>query len=224
MGDHGTGQKVAARIGFAEQWLQRAKGQVSGGQLARGVLTLVLADAEVRHAMEMAGAPLHTSRRPRLAAPLLVAATFVTAVALALARPMAGPAPAVVEGGPPILRLGDPAGALVNFVATPPAAVPTAAPARVRDSVGPVIRPSKRGAINHIGPTVVPAVPAVSTTSTPVAPPPAPSVIPAAAPPVLAPGVSVGLPPSTGTVLTSGELIDLVLAAERALRGDQTRR
>jgi len=218
MGSHGTGQEVVARIAFAEQWLQRARGQVSGGQLTRGVLTLVLADAEVHHAMEVAGLPGRPARHLRPALAVLLVG-LVVAVALGLARSAAGPAPSAVDAGPPVLRLAGPGDDLLRITA-PPAVVPAATVTTPRAAV----RPAAPLTVTNT-PAGVPAPPAVASMP-PASPPPAPTVVTAAADGGPAPPASAGIgsvPPPV-TVLSPGDLIDLVLAAERALRADPMRR
>jgi hypothetical protein len=76
-------EQMLSRIGFAERWLARARGQWTAGRHARSLLTLVLADAELRHAMDTAGARRRTTaRRPTAAVGFLLAAVVASAVLL----------------------------------------------------------------------------------------------------------------------------------------------
>ncbi len=76
-------QQMLSRIGFAERWLARARGQWTAGRHARSLLTLVLADAELRHALDTAGARQRTTaRRPTAAVGFLLAAVVASAVLL----------------------------------------------------------------------------------------------------------------------------------------------
>src|SRR3989442_15243490 len=72
-------EQMLSRIGFAERWLARARGQWPAGHHARGLLTLVLADAELRHAMETAGG----ARRRTRAHPPTAATGFLLAAVVA---------------------------------------------------------------------------------------------------------------------------------------------
>ena len=76
-------EQVLSRIGFAERWLTRARGQWTAGHHARSLLTLVLADAELRHAMDTAGARRRTkARHPTATTSFLLAAVVVSALLL----------------------------------------------------------------------------------------------------------------------------------------------
>src|SRR2546422_200400 len=72
MSGRSTGDQVVARIGFARRWLDRAKRQCTDGNLPRSVLTLVLTDAELHHALEAAGVPAMAQSRWMLPAALLL--------------------------------------------------------------------------------------------------------------------------------------------------------
>lgn len=215
----GTGEQVAARIGFAEQWLARARGQVSDGQLARGVLTLVLAQAEVHHAMEMAGAPV-APRRGRVlpAVSVLALASLAVLAGVRFAAPQAPPA---VEAGPPIVRLSVPVGELLNLIVLPdpgPAASGAEQPAPKAVRSSPARIPVR--SIPAPQPAVAPAAnstpaPSVQTT------PPSPAAAPAAAP---AAPASPSAPAQSSGFLSPRELIDLVLTAGNTLRADPLRR
>jgi len=75
-------EQILSRIGFTERWLARARGQWTAGHHARSLLTLGLADAELRHAMDTAGARRRTARRPAAAMPFLLAAVVASALLL----------------------------------------------------------------------------------------------------------------------------------------------
>src|SRR3989442_14004356 len=98
-----NGEQVVARIGFAQRWLDRAKRQCTDGNLPRSVLTLVLADAEVHHALEAAGGPARAqTRRVTPAALMLLGAVLVSAFLLAsrwpaVSRGVPSPAPTLVR-------------------------------------------------------------------------------------------------------------------------------
>lgn len=215
MKDERAGDQIVARIGFAETWLDRAKRQVADGNLARGILTLVLADAEVHHAIEVAGTPrpIAASRVP-IAVPVLLL-VLVAASAFGLTRSSADPA-LPPDAGAPVIALASRVGSLLRLIPAPPEASP--APVEPVTAVTPAprqvhpVRPSRRAAVAPSAPVtagseVVPAVPA---SAPPVSPPPEPvvQVPPQSTPPI---------------TLTAGDLIDLVLAAERTLRGVQGR-
>ncbi len=128
-----SGEQVIARIGFAERWLDRARRQCAQGNVARGVLTLVLADAEVRHALAAAGVP-HAERRGRDARPALalMAGGLVAALLVAIRGP-AGPASVSPAPAPPIVRLAAASGSLLDSLVFPqgPAVHPVTAPGAV---------------------------------------------------------------------------------------------
>jgi len=197
MGMPADGEQLLARIGFAERWLGRARAQCAEGNVARSVLTLVLADAEVHHALEAVGMPVRS--RPRRAgsvALVLAAAALASGLLLAGRRPTdAGPA--VATPAPPVVRLASSSGALLEAF-LPSVAVP--AP------------PSHRS-----------GSPAPSATAGPVG---ALRVAPVLAPPLEAPraagssGVAGGTPTvSSGPAhISTPDLIDLMLTAERVMR------
>lgn len=218
-----AGEQVVTRIGFAERWLERAKGQVVAGNLTRGLLTLVLADAEVHHALEVAGSE-HVRRpavRPVLAPVALAMTALVAVAAMALATDRRSE-PVATESAPPIVALSGPAGALLDLVSSvSPAPSVTAAartpapPAAGRRVRARTLAQERSAAPAMQQPIARPASVLVSAPTELGAGQPASSPAPAAAVPTV---------PSTVPQLTAGDLIDLVLAAERALRSDSTRR
>jgi hypothetical protein len=207
-----AGEQVVARIGFAERWLERARGQVVAGNLTRGLLTLVLADAEMHHALEEAGA--RPSRPPKLKSTLVRASAAIAAlIALSALWPAGDPASdaATVDHAPPIVSLSPRVGTLLDLLspvspASPIVAVPrTHSPAAVREV--PVPLPSLRP------PAMQPM--SVSRKATVQAP----AQMSAAQPtPVMPPAPTIQAVQPAVPQLSAGDLIDLVLAAERALR------
>ncbi len=195
-------EQVLARIGFAERWLDRARRQWAQGNVARGGLTLVLAAAEVHHALAAAGVPgtRSAARRPRTVVVLLVG---VLAAAVLIVARWPAPSSVVSTPGPAVVRLASSSRSLLDtrvvpFPETPafPAmAAPVPAPITLRAvteasdgrgtaalrqrEVAPVLR-GTAGAPDHV---------VVNTGS---------------------------------THIVVSELIDLVLAADRVLRREPT--
>ena len=219
MKDERAGDQIVARIGFAETWLDRARRQVADGNLPRGILTLVLADAEVHHAIEVAGTPRPSAAsRVPIAVPVLLL-VFVAASAFGLARSSAEPAVLPPDAGAPVIALASRVGSLLRLIPAPPES-----PAAPVTAVAPAPRPV------HAAPPSRPAPPSRRATVAPSAPVTAGNevvpAVPASAPPVSPPPEPVVQVPPQSTApitLTAGELIDLVLAAERTLRGVQGR-
>ncbi len=219
-----AGEAVVTRIGFAERWLDRAKRQVTNGNLTRGVLTLVLADAEVHHALEVAGArPRHTSTR-RVSGPL-VALTVVVVVAAAVIAATQRPTPiqASVDPVPTLIKLNAPVGAWLNLVPTPrlgPGSTSTPAISRT-----PTVLAVRSSPVPRVVRVAAQPAPAPRLLSGPPTIAPSSAAPMAATMPAILPGVPVPpavTPPAaiTSPGLSAGDLIDLVLAAERALRSD----
>jgi hypothetical protein len=208
-----TGEQLAARIGFAEQWLRRARGQVAEGDVARGALTLVLAEAEVRHAMEIAGLPV---RRRRPLAPIALAAVVAAAAAAAISvlTPAAMPATAA---GPAIVQLDGGVGELLRLV-VPPAAASAAQPRRAVAPL-PVRPPAALRRPPVAAEALSPAVP-VATGRPAGAAQAAAATSPAPADALLAPAAA----PPPPVVVSNRELIELVLTAGSVLRADPMRR
>ncbi|MBI2246791.1 MAG: hypothetical protein HYU65_02465 [Armatimonadetes bacterium] len=204
-------QQVIKRIGFAERWLDRAKRQYQDGDVPRGLLTLVLASAEMTHAIRLAHPAISTRRR--WVVPVAAAAAATAIVLLALAgRPLWMPAPASSAPAPIVVTLSNRVGTLLELVEAPPdpsaAPVPQhASPQVTRRSVAGV----KRSARDTERLAVFATIP-VEPVSVRVVQKQVPSPAPAAGPVI----------PPAGTIvdysLSDEELIDLVLAAERILR------
>jgi hypothetical protein len=197
-------EQVLVRIGFAQRWLERAQRYYSEGNPARSVLTLALAGAEVRRALEVAGLAPRRSAWPTGALAVLVAAVLA---ALVWAGRADVPGAAQASGGPTVLRLPETSGVVLASLSFPaPAENPV--PAAVRS------RPPQPAAPAPVHPVAVPGLP------TP-APAPAPQVVPVppAAPEAVVSPVSV-LPSARGgeDVLSVDELVELVLTADRTLR------
>ncbi len=196
---------LTKRISFAEGWLARARQQVEAGHPERGVLTLVLAAAEVRLAREAGGlARLHSGRQAhlgRLAATTAALAAAALVFTLAVALSPAVPVDVGIGQAPPVVVLSGGKGALAGLVTDPqPAAVRTVTrtvvvhvPVKVTGGGPPQAAPvAVRPAVQH-----------------------APERV-AAAP--VAPVAAAGIAPTQHVLLSEADVIELVLAAERALR------
>ena len=187
-------EHLARHIGFAERWLARAKQEVTDGQLARSVLTLLLAEAEVHHARERT-LPAREAVLPRPSIAMTILGATALMVLLLAGRSLFSPRGEMITGftsAPAVVKFKQPGStlALVPAVLTPEPAVaapaPRAAPAPPRpDRVG---RSATR----------------VVTSK------------PAAKPQSLSPS---GAAPEQPVLLSEGDLIELVIAAERSLRG-----
>jgi hypothetical protein len=126
--------QMLTRIGFTERWLARARRQWTDGNQARGLLTLVLADAELRHAMETAGVqgrPL--AQRSAFATRLLLSAVIASALFLIGRWSVT---PEAIATAPPlhVVGLSLNSGAQLNPVVI---SAPTAPVAVVRAAVPP---------------------------------------------------------------------------------------
>lgn len=208
-----SGEQVVTRIGFAERWLDRAKRQCAEGNLTRGALTLVLADAEVHHALQVAGA-MGTRRAGRtVIPPLMLALVVASAGVLLLSRLWMAPVTVSADPAPPIVTLTSRVGTLLDLVQTvpqPASRIVLTAPA-VKSATMPVRTVTRDVRHSSGASTVLPSLASPSTTAVvQLAPSPVPlqtvSVSPAATP--------------AAREISTGDLIDLVLAAERTLRSD----
>jgi hypothetical protein len=185
-----TDEQMLSRIGFAERWLARAKRQWVEGHRARSVLTLVLANAEVRHAMETAGVSGRARVRRPAAAAVLLLATMVAAVLVLIGRWPVSRELVATTPPPLVVRPPSTSGALVDVMRRPPLPVTTApsVPAVTRVAVPPVPAPRMPEPLEvsrPVLPTLISHRPAVS-----------------------------GSPSSA----SMPNLLDLVLTAERVLR------
>lgn len=218
--------QVVARIGFAERWLHRARTQCAEGDVSGGLLTLALADAEVRYALEVGGwrpaAPdTAPSRRRRLGGVLAAAAAAVVGV-IWVSLPGPGPTAAGAFDGPPVIRFASTTGTLLSVVPVPsmePGPRPGVAVAgeqRPRNAI-------RTGVTRLPAPVTMPAAaPASTARAGPAAPPAAQPASASTAPSssagqLTAPAPVAGAP--TPFVLSEADLIDMVLAASRALQG-----
>jgi hypothetical protein len=95
-------EQMLSRIGFTERWLARARGQWTAGHHARSLLTLVLADAELRHAMDTAGARRRTTAGHRTMATGFLLAAVVASALLLIGRWSI--TPHAVATTPPVAR------------------------------------------------------------------------------------------------------------------------
>lgn len=183
-------EQMLSRIGFAERWLTRARGQWTAGNHARSLLTLVLADAELRHAMDSAGA-----RRPIAARHPTVATGFLLAAVVASALLLIGrwsTTPHAVATTPP-----------------PPVVKPSVLPSGPMDAVIP---PTRSASVVSVY-TAVPGVAARTASSQMAAAPPAQSQAHPASTSELAASLRF-------SSRSRPSLLDLVLTAERVLRQD----
>lgn len=184
-------EQMLSRIGFAERWLTRARGQWTAGNHARSLLTLVLADAELRRAMDSAGARRRTAaRRPTVATGFLVAAVVASALLL-IGRWSTTPHAVATTPPPPVVK-------------------PSVLPSGPMDAV----IPPTRSATSVV--SVYTAVPGVAVRTAPsqmAAAPPAQSQAHPASTSELAASLRF-------SSRSRPSLLDLVLTAERVLRQD----
>ncbi len=184
-------EQMLSRIGFAERWLARARGQWTAGHHARSLLTLVLADAELRHALDAEGPRRRRTERRRTMATGFLLAAVVASALLLMGRWFITPHAVATTPPPPVARppilSSAPTGAMM-----PPARSATSAV-----SVHAVVP----GAIDRAASSYV------------AAPPPAQSQVLSASP--NGPAASLRLPSRSRP-----SLLDLVLTAERVLRQD----
>lgn len=197
---------LTERISFAEGWLARARQQVEAGHHERGMITLVLAAAEVRLARE-AGTPTVRPQPDGRALPGWIAAGMATlsaATLIFMVVPRAvGPTDVHSGQAPPVVVLSGGTGAMLNLVTAPPPAtertvtrtIIVRVPVKVTEGTARQAAPASaadRPAARHVpaGLPLPPPAPAVAASST--APQPA--------------------------LLSEADVIELVLAAERSLR------
>lgn len=231
--------QILNRIGFAERWLQRAREQCLDGDVARGVLTLVLADAEVRRVLQLAAPPARRTRSPWSPALAGMVVLIVTAAAVQFGALTLGAAPVESAGLVPGLTLRAGSGALLEpleaadaalpgpvVTALPAPAVPAAAPGlrtarRLQTSIGAASFTPPAGPIRAAQPAPV-TRPASGAGGIPVAEPVPSGGATATHPPaspVPVPAVSSAQAPAAA--LTTVDLLDLVIVADRTLRRSQ---
>ncbi|MBM3470579.1 MAG: hypothetical protein FJX73_07290 [Armatimonadetes bacterium] len=197
---------LTERISFAENWLARARQQVEDGHRERGLLTLVLAAAEVRLARE-AGGPAARLRPDRRALSGWIAAgmtvlSAATLIFLVVPR-TAGPTDVHSGQAPPVVFLSGGTGAMLDLVTVPP---PAAEKTVTRTIIVRVPVTITKGAAPQAAPATAPSRPAARHVP---AGPPLPS--PATA-------VTAGSTAPPPALLSEADMIELVLAAERSLR------
>ncbi|HEX4841074.1 MAG TPA: hypothetical protein VFV60_02805 [bacterium] len=193
--------QVVTRIGFAERWLHRAKCHYGDGDATRGLLSVVLADAEMRYALESGGMNLKASPRRLWIPALLLAGTLAVLAAVTTDWLLPPPAASGAAADPHIFRLTSPVGMWLTLVQT---ASPVNIAPRSQVRRDAVRRSAVRAATVRPAPSpAVGAVPSVSYNVAPIASPsqPAPVVV---------------VPPAA--VLSTAELIDLAISADRTLR------
>jgi hypothetical protein len=227
--------QVLTRIGFVERWLQRAREECLDGDVGRGLLTLVLADAEVRRLLQLT-APAPRRPRPRLR-PLVAAAAALVMIAVAAVQSgvLTFRAPVAESAGLAAglsLRAGT--GVLLLPLettngATAAPAVSVTAPSIPARQVAPSPKPGAAGrsaSTRPQAPARPVAVPVGSTPAGSVArPAPAGSAVSAPIPQTSAPAgapIPVVAPaPAVNTTISVADLLDLVIVADRALRRSQ---
>lgn len=215
--------QVVARIGFAERWLHRARTQCAEGDVSGGLLTLALADAEVRYALEAGGwrpAARHTvpSRRRRLGGMLAAAVAAVLGVVW-VSLPGPGPTEAGEFDGPPIIRFASTTGTLLSMVSVPPAGPVAQVSAAGVSSPRPVRAATRTGLARSPTPVTLRAAPAATPTGMVRLATGQPSATAESS----TSGALTALTPAPGApapfLLSEADLIEVVLAASRALQG-----
>lgn len=222
--------QILTRIGFAERWLQRAREECLEGDMTRGLLTVVLADAEVRRLLQLA-TPRAPRRRlrpvPLFAAVGLLMATIAALQVGALDLRAAALAPAALAPG---LSLRAGTGILLQPVEAAAAreVVRAEQPARLVSASRPTtpVRPAPaaarrtpaRAVAHHTPAPLVQPAGIPSHPATPAAAPPGPAVAQPSAP---FPAVAAAPVQSADSTLTTADLLDLVIIADRTLRRGQ---
>lgn len=217
--------QVVARIGFAERWLHRARTQCAEGDVSGGLLTLALADAEVRYALEVSGwrpAASHTasSRRRRLGGVLAAAAAAVVGV-IWVSLPSLGPTAAGEFDGPPVIRFAPTTGTLLSVA--PASIEPDTRPGIAAASEQRPRRAIRTGVTRPPAPVTMRAAASAPTARAGPAAPAAGQPTAAATAPSSTAGQLTASAALAGApapfVLSDADLIDMVLAASRALQG-----
>ncbi|MGH2373160.1 MAG: hypothetical protein ACRDIC_06725 [bacterium] len=205
---------LTRRITFAEDWLARARRQVEDGEQARGILTLLIAEAEVHRARDLGTGhadtmPVRAGQRLGPFAAVAVAVAIVATIALSHPfGPLAWSTAAAGEVSPhPIVTLSGGNDSMLRLVQAPQAlertvTVPVAVQVMVRIPASPL---TVERAVDRPAGAPAPVRPTAAQ------PAPRRPEVPAAA--ALPPTVS-----ESSALLSEAELIDLVLATERSLR------
>jgi hypothetical protein len=215
--------QILTRISFAERWLRRAREECQDGDIGRGLLTLVLADAEVRRLLQLAVPPAPRARPSLRPAVAVAAGLLIAALAALQLGVFALSAPVQSAGLSPGLSLRPGTGALLEpleavapageAVQLPaPVVMPPMKPARAR---GPV--PGQAAAPQQTLPPALTPVRAPAVQPVPVA---VPAHVSAAAPPAPVPAAP-SQAETEGPTLSLADLLDLVIVADRTLRRSQ---
>lgn len=194
----GPKEQVVRHIGFAERWLIRARQECTEGNLVRGLLTLLLAEAEVQHAREVS-LPSQAAVLPRPSAVAMIVGATGLVVVLLLALtgfPSKDELVTGTSGAPLVIRFEQSVGSTLALV---PAVI----------SSSPETQPTWLSQARHPAPSE--ASPGVGERASMVAARRATPAEPGVPPLPKAPG--------TSRLVSDEDLIDLVLAAERSLRG-----
>jgi hypothetical protein len=205
--------RLTERIGYAENWLGRARQRIEEGEVTHGTLALLLAEAELHRAREVDLPPsAGPAVRPWAAWAAVGALTLAAAVVVITLMLPHGWAPpdAGQHLAPAVVRLSAGTGQMLHLVTVPEPPVERTVVqsqiVRVRVPVPVEIRRESPPAV------AAPAPPAPVHAPPPARPVPA---APVAAPPAVSSPVPV---PAPAAVLSEAEVIDMVLAAERTLR------
>jgi hypothetical protein len=228
--------EVIRRIGFAEGWLRRAKGDYRRGQVVRGELTLSLAEAEIRHAWELSRALPRDGLYSQGLRSLLTMAALAGVLILVTAFLGAGLVPALPGTSPrglaptspvgrPVITFPQSVGDLLRSVT-----LPEPSPEGTRDAPAKAMQTRGSGSVVPSGASRVKGVLPHGDAPRGSAEAPARPDLQGSGAPAPSPGVTrefVGRrsaassgPSLAGTpVMAMEDLIDLVLTAERTLRG-----
>lgn len=219
--------QILTRISFAERWLQRAREECLDGDVGRGLLTLVMADAEVRRLLQLAVPPAPRARASMRPAVVVAAGVLIAALAAVQLGMFALRAPVQSAGLAPGLTLRPGTGALLESLqGQQPTEVAVAAPQVPARAAAPPSTPS-RARVPLAKPTAVsrvPSAPAVPVQTPAVRPSPLPA--PTAAPVVAASPAPSPVPAASqaepaDSTLSLADLLDLVIVADRTLRRSQ---
>lgn len=194
----GPKERVVRHIGFAERWLVRARQECTEGNLVRGLLTLLLAEAEVQHARDVT-LPSQAAVLPRPSALAMIVGATGLAVVLLLALtgfPSKGELVTGGSGGPPVIRFEQSVGSTLALVPAVISSSPETQPAWL-----PQARSAAPFEASPGGGERVSRVAARRATPAKRGVPP------------------LAKTPGTSRLVSDADLIDLVLAAERSLRG-----
>ncbi|MDI6771476.1 MAG: hypothetical protein QME77_02675 [bacterium] len=197
---------MTERISFAEGWLARARQQVEAGHHERGLLTLVLAAAEVRLAREAGGQSVRPQPDGRALSGWVAAgmATLCAATLIYLVIPRAvGPMDVHTDQAPPVVALSGSTGAMLDLVKAPP---PAAEKTVTRTIVVRVPVTVTEGAERQAAPAAAADRPAARHVPVSLSLPPS------------VPTVAAGSTAPQPVLLSEADVIELVLAAERSLR------